>query len=177
VDVLLEAAARVLLARGYSAATTNRIAETAGVSVGTLYEYFENKNQLFEALIQREVGLIVAEVNSLPFDEGASVAGEIRALSFAAMKAVRYGPELFWALEHVPDAALRRSRNCARGVLIEKVREVLARHESELRVRDTRRAALLVVSAAEGIAINASNAEFDEQLAEEFITMLQSYLT
>jgi AcrR family transcriptional regulator len=177
VDVLLEAAARVLLARGYSAATTNRIAETAGVSVGTLYEYFENKNQLFEALIQREVGLIVAEVSSLPFDEGASVAEEIRALSFAAMKAVRYGPELFWALEHVPDAALRRSRNSARAVLIEKVREVLARHESELRVRDIRRAALLVVSAAEGIAINASNAEFDEQLAEEFITMLHSYLT
>jgi AcrR family transcriptional regulator len=40
VEALLEAAARVLRQRGYSAATTNRIADAAGVSVGTLYEYF-----------------------------------------------------------------------------------------------------------------------------------------
>ncbi|TFG96409.1 MAG: TetR/AcrR family transcriptional regulator [Myxococcales bacterium] len=43
VRALLEAAARVLEVHGYAAATTNRIAESAGASVGTRYEHFPNK--------------------------------------------------------------------------------------------------------------------------------------
>ena len=51
---LLEAAARVFRAEGYGA-TTNRIAKAAGVSVGTLYEYFPNKEALLLALAERHV--------------------------------------------------------------------------------------------------------------------------
>ena len=51
---LLEAAAQVFRAEGYGA-TTNRIAERAGVSIGTLYEYFPNKEALLLALAERHV--------------------------------------------------------------------------------------------------------------------------
>ena len=54
VEYLLEAAAQVFRAEGYSA-TTNRIAERAGVSIGTLYEYFPNKEALLLALADRHV--------------------------------------------------------------------------------------------------------------------------
>lgn len=54
VEWVLEAAARVFKAEGFSA-TTNRIAELAGVSVGTLYEYFPNKEALLAALAERHV--------------------------------------------------------------------------------------------------------------------------
>lgn len=54
VSYLLEAAAQVFRAEGYGA-TTNRIAERAGVSIGTLYEYFPNKEALLLALAQRHV--------------------------------------------------------------------------------------------------------------------------
>ena len=54
VDVLIEASAQVLQERGYKGATTNRIAERAGVSVGTLYQYFNNKDEIFDALIEQE---------------------------------------------------------------------------------------------------------------------------
>jgi AcrR family transcriptional regulator len=54
VDVIIEASAQVLQEYGYKGATTNRIAERAGVSVGTLYQYFNNKDEIFDALIQQE---------------------------------------------------------------------------------------------------------------------------
>ena len=54
VDVIIEASAQVLQDYGYKGATTNRIAERAGVSVGTVYQYFKNKDEIFDALIQQE---------------------------------------------------------------------------------------------------------------------------
>ena len=53
VDAILEAAAQVLTEHGPQGATTNRIAERAGVSVGTVYQYFANKRALFTALGDR----------------------------------------------------------------------------------------------------------------------------
>ena len=54
VEAIIDASAQVLERRGYQGATTNRIAERAGVSVGTLYQYFNNKDEIFNALIERE---------------------------------------------------------------------------------------------------------------------------
>lgn len=54
VDVLLEAAAQMFSREGISA-TTNRIAERAGVSIGTLYQYFPNKDALLRTLAERHV--------------------------------------------------------------------------------------------------------------------------
>ena len=53
VQALLDATARVLTREGYDRASTNRIAATAGVSVGSLYQYFPNKEALVAALVAR----------------------------------------------------------------------------------------------------------------------------
>lgn len=50
VAAIVEAAARVFDERGYEAATTNHIAEVAGVSVGSMYQYFGDKQSLLTAL-------------------------------------------------------------------------------------------------------------------------------
>ncbi len=55
VEVILQATAQVLAEQGYAKASTNRIAKRAGVSVGSLYQYFPNKDALFHALIERHV--------------------------------------------------------------------------------------------------------------------------
>lgn len=52
--IILDATIRILDQDGIDAATTSRIAEVAGVSVGTLYQYFGNRDQILEALQQRE---------------------------------------------------------------------------------------------------------------------------
>lgn len=53
VEALLDATARILVREGYDRASTNRIAAVAGVSVGSLYQYFPNKEALVAALIAR----------------------------------------------------------------------------------------------------------------------------
>ena len=49
-NAILDGAAQVLVTQGYERATTDRIAERTGVSVGTVYEYFPNKDAIFAAL-------------------------------------------------------------------------------------------------------------------------------
>jgi AcrR family transcriptional regulator len=53
VTALLEASIQVLLAVGYRKFTTTRVAERAGVSIGTLYQYFPNRQALITAVIER----------------------------------------------------------------------------------------------------------------------------
>jgi AcrR family transcriptional regulator len=55
VQAILEAAAQVFQRHGYAAGTTNRIAERAGVSIGTLYQYFPNKDAILVALVHRHI--------------------------------------------------------------------------------------------------------------------------
>ncbi len=55
VSVILEAAARIFASHGYAGATTNHIAAKAGVSIGTLYEYFPNKDALLVALMEAHI--------------------------------------------------------------------------------------------------------------------------
>ena len=50
VEAILEAASQVFAELGYARATTNKIAERAGVSVGSLYQYFPNKDSLIASL-------------------------------------------------------------------------------------------------------------------------------
>lgn len=53
-EAILEAATRILEELGEPALTTNRIAERAGVSIGTLYQYFPNKQAILVAIGRRE---------------------------------------------------------------------------------------------------------------------------
>jgi AcrR family transcriptional regulator len=54
VDAIIEAAARILEAQGLEAFNTNAVARLAGVSVGSLYQYFPAKDAIMAALIRRE---------------------------------------------------------------------------------------------------------------------------
>jgi AcrR family transcriptional regulator len=53
VEGILEAAARVFIKQGFAKATTNRIAEAAGISVGSLYQYFPSKDAIAVELLRR----------------------------------------------------------------------------------------------------------------------------
>jgi AcrR family transcriptional regulator len=55
VEAILQAAAQIFELHGYAAGTTNRIAERAGVSIGSLYQYFPNKDAILLALVHRHI--------------------------------------------------------------------------------------------------------------------------
>ena len=62
VEIILEAAARILETKGLIACTTNAVAARAGVSIGSLYQYFPNRDALTVALIERETAPLLAEI-------------------------------------------------------------------------------------------------------------------
>jgi len=177
VEIILEAAARVLLDQGYARATPNRIAQKAGVSVGTLYEYFANKEAVFDALIRRELECIVVAISGRKQSPDDSIDQKSSQLVLASMGAMRFGPELFRSLEQVPHASFRRHPAEARQLVVDSVRQLLEEHRAELRVTDLDVAAFMVVSAAEGVAANATSKFFDDRLASEVAVLLKIYLT
>jgi AcrR family transcriptional regulator len=62
VELMLEAASKLIDQDGLDALTTNRIAELAGVSIGSLYQYFPDKRALLDALAARELQAVMGQV-------------------------------------------------------------------------------------------------------------------
>ena len=62
VEVIFEATARILQREGRTALNTNYIAESAGISVGTLYQYFPNKEAILVAMARNELAIDEASV-------------------------------------------------------------------------------------------------------------------
>ncbi|MCA0995250.1 TetR/AcrR family transcriptional regulator [Alloyangia pacifica] len=78
VEAMLTAAAQILEAGGIAALTTNAVAERAGVSIGTLYQYFPNKETILAELVRRQkaqffedMGQAVAAAHDLGLREAA----------------------------------------------------------------------------------------------------------
>lgn len=76
VEAIIEAGIRAVASHGASA-TTRQIAETAGISIGSLYEYFSNKEAVFDAMHQRFINEVVALIQDttpaivqMPADDG-----------------------------------------------------------------------------------------------------------
>jgi AcrR family transcriptional regulator len=55
-EAIVEAAAQILERRGPAGFNTNEVAERAGVSIGTLYQYFADKHAILAAAARRELG-------------------------------------------------------------------------------------------------------------------------
>ena len=65
VDAILEATIQVLLQAGKGRLTTTRVAYRAGVSVGTLYQYFPNKSALLHAALRRHLGEVTEAIEQV----------------------------------------------------------------------------------------------------------------
>jgi len=99
VDTILKAAAQILARHGAEAATTNAIAERAGVSVGSLYQYFANREALMSELVRRHVTAMqevlagaLAGLSARPLPEA------VAQLVAAIVAAHRVAPRLHQAL-------------------------------------------------------------------------------
>lgn len=177
IAVVLEAAAQVLEREGYARATTNRIAEVSGVSVGTIYQYFSNKDEIFDALIRRELDALQRLLRDAAPNPTEPFADALQRLLRALVRAQPEAPALFRSLEHVPNALFRRRVEEARGSIVAWVRSFLTIHRRELCVRDLETAAFLIVAAAEGVAMTASPEFYRKRGADELATLFSRYLT
>lgn len=108
---LCEASIQVLLAVGYRRLTTTRVAERAGVSVGTLYQYFQNRESLITLVIERylnEFGSLVEQkcqaLIGRPLDH--AVTGLVNALIESKWKRIEVARALHEPLGEVNGAKL-----------------------------------------------------------------------
>ncbi|MDZ7881533.1 MAG: TetR/AcrR family transcriptional regulator [Mycobacterium sp.] len=177
---ILDAAARIFGEYGYAAGTTNRIAAAAGVSIGSLYQYFPNKDAILAALSDAHIDAgttLLAE----RLHDGLPEALEdlVRLFVRAAIDNHREDPALHRVLfEEAPRSAalLARLRDTeARGVA--GVTELLRRHP-EVRVADAEFAARLTIATVESLVHRLIVAPVDPaQLEDEVVRLLTGYLT
>lgn len=157
VDALVEATARVLIKEGYDRASTNKIAAVAGVSIGSLYQYFPSKEGLVAAVIERHTREL-SQVVLKALDKVAACPIEIaaRELVTAAIDAHRVNPKLHRVLaEEVPrtgrleniDAVERNARTLFRGYL--------EAHRGEIDVADLDLAAFVLATTVEALTHSA----------------------
>ncbi len=62
---ILDAATRILEQLGYERTTTNKIADKAGISIGSFYQYFPNKDALFAKVIESQITLRTHELEQI----------------------------------------------------------------------------------------------------------------
>lgn len=152
---ILEAAARVFAAHGYAAGTTNRIAERAGVSVGSLYEYWPNKDAILTALLERHIDEARAVLAPLVAQARAGaepLADVVRGFVTAMVALHAHEPALHRVLfEEAPiPAKVRRALAAIDELMVREVAALLREHP-EARVPDPTLAATLVVHTIEAL--------------------------
>ncbi|WNG85067.1 TetR/AcrR family transcriptional regulator [Mycobacterium sp. ITM-2016-00316] len=178
--VILDAAARVFGEHGYAAGTTNRIAAAAGVSIGSLYQYFPNKDAILAALSDAHIDAGTTLLADRLRDGLPEALDDlVRLFVRAAIDNHREDPALHRVLfEEAPRSAalLARLRDTeARGVA--GVTELLRRHP-EVRVADPEFAARLTVATVESLVHRLIVAPVDPaQLEDEVVRLLTGYLT
>lgn len=107
VEAVLDAVVRILKREGFEALTTNRIAEVAGVSIGSVYQYFPDKRAIFAALHERHIREIDRLVESKLMEHAGSPLDTLmRAMIEAMIDAHTPDPELYELLStEVPHRA------------------------------------------------------------------------
>jgi AcrR family transcriptional regulator len=85
-DAIIEGAAQIVARDGLAGFNTNAVAQRAGVSIGSLYQYFPNKDALMAALIRHQIGQqLVRLQHAATASAGSTLTQTIRALVRAAM--------------------------------------------------------------------------------------------
>ena len=184
VEAILGAAAQVFSARGYAGATTNHIAKRAGVSIGSLYQYFPNKDAILVALVQRHVE---------------ETAGTLQSTVQAALQS---GWDLDQLLDQVVRASLRQHTAAPRLLhvllyeaprppeavaLLHETEEAMARAVQELLVRfrgeqprHAGHAAYIIVHVVESLVhefvVHPPESLDEEAFVAELLSLLKAYL-
>jgi len=182
VEAILTATTRILVRDGFERASTNRIAEEAGVSVGSLYQYFPNKEALVAALMERHVHEMyavlegeLARLSSLPLRPA------VRELVGLMIRAHAIQPKLHRVFaEQVP-----RVGRLQRVVAVERrfetlVQNVLRGLDGRMRPRNLELAAFVVIQTVEALTHAAVLYHPDklatDEFAEEVVELVVRYL-
>ncbi len=180
--MLLTATARVLANEGMAPATTNRIEEVAGVSIGSLYQYFPNKEALIEALRERFDRQFDERMRSrLAMLAGASLEDAARGAVEVMIELHADDPELHNALSALrSEPEFQAKLADLEGEMGRLAVAVLEHHRDQVRAVDLELAARVCIGAIEGLthgtALRDPELLRDPRFADELTELVLRYL-
>ncbi len=145
-EALIDAATHVLRDHGYDSFHTNRVAERAGVSIGSLYQYFPDKQALIEAIVVRHVthlasalAACLVQARTLPIGEAMDL------LVQATVDVYRNDPDLHRVVhEQIPQQQAEAAVRNTLEHLTTWLAELLAARRDEMRPLDPSAAAFMI---------------------------------
>lgn len=176
VEVIVRAGARVLADRGWAGFTTNEVAEVAGVSIGSIYQYFPDKLVLVDAIRRHHLDDVLGVLRKA--GQGVSLDQLIDDLVDGMVAAHSLHPALHRVLlDEVPGDAGGAAHRAFESEYLERYRAIVAmsgRGEglvTEVMVQ-------VLSSAVEGVIHNAARrgALKSPELKREIVAMIRSYL-
>lgn len=175
-DAIVEATIQVLLRDGAGQMTTTRVAERAGVSVGTLYQYYPNKEALLAEVKSRYFTLMLEAVGGvLKASDGTEKTMILAAGIDALIDVKRRNRDLSMAMSHLSDAA---SSHLGRSDIVETFTTLLCPLFEEggaISPRQARNKALLLVTGIEGMLQHALRFEPDWLVETWFVDELKRF--
>lgn len=181
-EALIDAATQVLKDRGYDAFNTNQVAERAGVSIGSLYQYYPNKQALIEAIVVRHVTLLagavaagLAQARTLPIGDAmdllVQVAVDVYASDLDLHRVVH---------EQIPQQQAEAAVGDTLKQLTHWLTELLLARRQELRAMDHAMAAGMVVNLIKDttcrITLGTLGAASVQAATHELRWMVRAYL-
>jgi AcrR family transcriptional regulator len=179
VGLLLAAATRVLCKRGYDGTTTNEIAAVAGVSVGSLYQYFPNKEVIVGELIERHDAamwaVFTAHVDAVERPIAQAAASMIDALFAGHLVEPELHKVLHETVPRIGKLARLRETNQKAALVVE---EFLRARAAEVSIAHPRAAAFVIVEAVEAVIHGSIELPAGERDAvkREALTLVLRYL-
>ncbi|MGM0555600.1 MAG: TetR/AcrR family transcriptional regulator [Myxococcota bacterium] len=181
-EAIVEAGAQLLVEDGYHDLTTNGLAERAGVSIGSLYQYFPNKEAVVASVVERfadrQFDILVAGLDELA---GAPTEDVVRHLVERMLEAKRAEPELsrvlLQELPQIGQVDVLRDWTQRASELVEFALEA---RRDELGVEDLHMAAFMAVTACHGVVqctlLDRPELLEDESLTEHTTRLMLTYL-
>jgi AcrR family transcriptional regulator len=174
VNAILEATTRILIREGYDRASTNRIAAAAGVSIGSLYQYFPSKEALVAAVSERHSHEVLELMrNALVKVAARPIKVAAREFVSVAIDAHRVNPKLHRVLaEQVPRIGRLENVEAINQDVYALIRGYLDAHRDEVDVADLDVTAFICVTAVEALTHAAVLRRPDiltDEKAEKFV--------
>ncbi|WP_320837080.1 TetR/AcrR family transcriptional regulator [Zhongshania sp.] len=175
-NIIVESAAQVLLQRDYISTTTNRIAERAGVSVGSIYQYFNNKNEIYDAVLDYYLSKIVDAIFCMELKNDLALVEIIELLVGKIYGEWPEGPDLLRKLRQAPGAHFHEKISELKSNVVSYFSGFLDDRNEIVDVEDLDISLNICMNSIEGIFLNASAEIPPSRLAKEISLICSRYL-
>jgi len=178
VEAIIEAGAHVLSQAGWAGFSTNKVAEAAGVSIGSLYQYFPDKLALVEAIRRRHFDQVLSVIRDAAAEQK-PLRQFARELVRGMIAAHSIHPTLHQVLldEAPSDRGSRAAHASFQSRYLEQYAAAVAQYRK--RLKDTQTVARVLSSAIEGVIHNAARRNMLEapELQKQLVELISAYLS